>query len=242
MSWRGTVSEAERPDDENPYWISFSDMMAGLLILFVLACLVLILELANTKDSVSDELEKLQKAEEVRSEILEEIRLDLEKLGIRIEESENNSVLHIPTDELNFRSNSHQIPQNSRSRAVDIGQILFKRLSFSNRTEYLDTVFIEGHTDSRRSKRDGGNWALSSRRSVSLWQLWEDGLPVGERLSELRNHSDQALFSVSGYADTRRRVEQESSDSDYEKNRRIDVRITVKRPTVEELRSIQSKL
>ena len=57
MSWRGTVSEAERPDDENPYWISFSDMMAGLLILFVLACLVLILELANTKDSVSDELE-----------------------------------------------------------------------------------------------------------------------------------------------------------------------------------------
>ena len=32
-------------DEENPYWISFSDIMSGLLIVFILAALALILEL-----------------------------------------------------------------------------------------------------------------------------------------------------------------------------------------------------
>ena len=242
MSFRTFAADSLRADDENPYWMSFSDMMAGLLILFVLACLVLILELANTKSEVSEEIVKLQKAEAVRSAILDEIRIELDKLGIRVQESENSSVLHIPTDELNFRTNSHQIPELSKPKAVAIGQILFERLSVEGRTKYLDTVFVEGHTDSRKSKRDGGNWALSSRRSISLWQLWEKSLAPDGRLSTLSNHTDEALFSVSGYADTRRRVDEEIDELDYKKNRRIDVRITIKRPTIEELRSIAAKL
>ena len=38
-------SRSQTPvDDENPYWISFSDIMSGLLVIFVLASLALILQ------------------------------------------------------------------------------------------------------------------------------------------------------------------------------------------------------
>ena len=49
-------------DDENPYWISFSDIMAGLLVIFILASLVLILELMVTRQLVQDNIDGLKEA------------------------------------------------------------------------------------------------------------------------------------------------------------------------------------
>mgnify|MGYP003667330882 FL=1 len=38
-------------DEENPYWMSFSDLMSGLLVIFILAAVALIIELTQkTKD------------------------------------------------------------------------------------------------------------------------------------------------------------------------------------------------
>lgn len=66
-------------DEENPYWISFSDIMSGLLILFILASMALILELMQTRAKVSDAIEEIAKAEKVRQDILHEIRSELLK-------------------------------------------------------------------------------------------------------------------------------------------------------------------
>lgn len=226
-------------DDENPYWISFSDIMAGLLVIFILASLVLILELMVTRQLVQDNIDGLKEAVEARNRIMTEIKGELAEKGILVELSDNKEVLHIPEEALTFVSNKSQIQDQYQSNVYEIGKVLYERITFANRnTKYLDTIFVEGHTDAQRSYKQGGNWRLSTDRAISIWRYWMENLPENMLLEDLDNHNAQKLFSVSGYSKTRRLVEDELTASDREKNRRIDIRITVKEPTITVLQKV----
>ena len=120
---------------------------------------------------------------------------------------------------------------------VDQYQLLFRAS--------LDTVFIEGHTDSFRIKfgkyKDRGNWGLSTDRAITVWKLWSENedLKLTPALNSLMNHSGESLFSVSGYAATRRVQLIEQTKNQRGQNRRIDIRFTVKKPSIEDLEKIK---
>ncbi len=224
------------PQTDNPYWMSFSDMMSGMLIIFILVCIALLLKLSQMKEDVSKSIEELNKANMVRVEILNEIQKELERQGITVLIAENHTVIRIPTDTLNFDSNSDAI--KDKETAKIIGYYLKKAIIKDRRWEYLETVFVEGHTDSKAtSDYHGGNWGLSAQRAISLWKVWNENPDPDsglKELNELTNTSGERLFSVSGYADTRRVKTPEITESDYRENRRIDIRFTTKQPSIEE--------
>jgi hypothetical protein len=60
-------------------------------------------------------------------------------------------------------------------------------------------------------------------------------------MGTLKNANGKNLFSVSGYAATRRYQEIEETPEQRAKNRRIDIRFTIKRPTILELEKIRSE-
>ena len=41
-------------DEENPYWMSFSDMMSALLVIFILASVILILQLMEIQQELKE--------------------------------------------------------------------------------------------------------------------------------------------------------------------------------------------
>ena len=230
---------AIRVDDENPYWISFSDIMSGLLIIFILAALALILELTQTRMRIDEAIKDLIKAEEVRKEILEEIKTALAKKYIFVIISEDSSVIHINDQILSFDTDRAEISSDVevQNRLLEIGKALHEAITKDDRQGYLDTIFVEGHTDHRRSYRYrelGGNWTLSTLRAISVWRFWEDELPESSQLTAVKNYDDELLFSVSGYAATRltqRDIEDRAdlNDQQLRANRRIDLRFTLKR-------------
>ena len=65
MKTLGSSRSGAPVDEENPYWISFSDIMAGLLVIFVLAAVALILELEQKRDEWDKTIAQIAKAEEV---------------------------------------------------------------------------------------------------------------------------------------------------------------------------------
>ena len=235
-----TKNDTARADEENPYWISFSDIMAGLLIIFILASLILIVELLETREQVDSNIASIIEAEEARGAILREIRDELERKNILIEISDNESVLRIPNDLLAFETDRYSIPQSRKIRNIvyEIGRVIYERVTHEERWQYLDTIFVEGHTDSRRSYREMGNWGLSAYRAISIWNYWLDSLPDDMRLEDLVNHENEKLFSVSGYAETRPVVEKQLTEADYVKNRRIDIRFTIRKPGKEDFRNV----
>ena len=156
--------------------------------------------------------------------------------------AENHTVIRIPNDVLGFRSGKFSIDDRYLETARKIGEVLAVVIQKENRVDYLDTIFIEGHTDNRAfwGAPGKGNWGLSTFRAISLWEYWGEAIDKDMALYDLRNHEGQPLFSVSGYADTRPVTEVQNEESDYELNRRIDIRITIRRPDAEDYEKVKS--
>lgn len=237
-------------DEDNPYWMSFSDMMSALLIIFILASVVLIMELMEIQDELAQQQQdfeqqvlELQQAEEIRRTILHETAELLQSRGIQVRVSENDTVLSIPNDVLGFGTAEFEVSPEYQATALEIGEVLSEVIRKDNRIDYLDTIFIEGHTDNRplRGIMGKGNWGLSSFRAISLWQLWTDRLVQDASLSELANQDGKLLFSVSGYGPTRPVTEEQETEDQLSANRRIDIRFTIRRPGSAEYRRISEK-
>jgi len=234
--------------EDNPYWISFSDLMSALLVVFILAAVALMIELTQTQEEVAKDIEQLQNAEQARKDILTEVRDELRTQDIVVEIADNDSVLRIPQSTLTFASDSYELStdESARSAVKAIGMALHAALnrpfdpSKNNlmRFDYLDTIFIEGHTDSLRTQRVKGNWGLSAFRAISLWDFWTQDLQVTPDFDAMTSATGQKLFSVSGYAQTRRIQLDEVTPEQRQQNRRIDLRFTVKRPSIAELKAV----
>lgn len=217
--------------------MSFSDLMSALLVIFILATVALIIELTQKSEKIDASIQELQRAEEARRNILLDIKDDLAKQNIIVEIVENDTVLRIPESTLSFGSAKDTLPEDERTQTevAAIGDALHKAITKEERWKYLDTVFVEGHTDSVDIwYRGKGNWGLSTDRAVSIWKVWQEKNTLLPKLNELKNFNGQLLFSVSGYADTRRVDLVEKSEAQRARNRRIDIRFTVKKPKLED--------
>lgn len=238
-------------DEENPYWMSFSDIMSALLVIFILASVILILQLMEIQKKLKErevqfeqELVELKKAEQVRRTILDEAVEALRKRGIKVEVSENHTVLSIPNDLLGFDTGAYDIHAAYQARALEIGKVINEVISREDRVEFLDTIFIEGHTDNRplQGFMGKGNWGLSTFRAISLWQFWGSALSPDEQLARLTNKDGKPLFSVSGYGETRPAVADQRTEDDFKRNRRIDIRFTIRRPDSAQYEQVRERL
>jgi flagellar motor protein MotB len=210
-----TKRRRQEQAEENPFVLSFSDLMAGLLAIFILALIVTMLELQKRKEELLREQEKikitlvelidsLQEIQTLQANIasalegvsqressltamLEGIREDLKERGVEVLVAENGSVLRIPEQGLSFALGRYDIPPAFEPNATAIGQALAHALEQEENRRILDTVFIEGHTDAVQNSREMGNWGLSTYRAIALWNYWT--LKPGElvRMKDFHN-------------------------------------------------------
>ena len=227
------------PQADNPYWMSFSDMMSGMLIIFILVCITLLFKLSQMVEQVTANVEELRTSSRVRSAILEDIYNLLAEQGIEVIINEDQTILRIPEESFHFKTGEFAIQEELRSTAEKIGRAIHTAITRDKRWQYLDTVFVEGHSDSRKAPNYRmGNWELSALRAISLWQFWTEETDYGASMKELRNREGKLLFSVSGYAATRRVAEVEDSEDAMRKNRRIDIRFTTRQPSIMEMQDV----
>lgn len=228
--------------------MSFTDLMAALLFVFILAAVALMLQLVQAQESLaaqteefSSQVSNLRQAEDMRSEMLVEIKDELKAQGIEVIVSQNGSVISIPSELLGFDSASYEIEDEYEDVSLAIGTAIAGAVQRDDRAQYLDTVFVEGHTDNANySGLEGtGNWGLSTFRAISLWRLWEDQLPASSQLADLSGPEGQPLFSVSGYGPTRPTSEDQTTETGAAANRRIDIRFTIMRPDSSVLEEIE---
>jgi hypothetical protein len=119
--------------EDNPYWISFSDLMSALLVIFILSAVALIIELTQRTNEIDKSIKEIQKSEQIRFEVLQDIKSELEKTNIKVEISENHSVLRIPEETLSFTSGSEKISRDKHTQkiVIEIGSIKVTALNTS---------------------------------------------------------------------------------------------------------------
>jgi chemotaxis protein MotB len=219
------MSDDNRSADESGYWISLSDLLAGMLIIFILTLCYAVLDYAEDRDKLQEVQKKLSESLELRSQILQAIADSLHSRDseIVIAVDTVRGAILLPEGVL-FGSGQARLSSRGIQTLEVLGPVIYDILIQEQFTGQVETIFVEGHTDDRPISTKlqrifASNWELSSQRAINAWRA----LRSSAKLDSLRNHSGQQLFSCSGYADSRPVLEGDSPEV-RRRNRRIDLR------------------
>ena len=210
-------------DDDPSIWISISDLMAGLLIIFILTLTYFILSYTEKTDYIS-------KNQSLKEKVLKDIKEQMESKGFNVKLDEEQWVLRL--DLPLFNSCGVDLKNEGKRTIEALGQVMYTEFIKNEYKNSIETVFIEGHTDAAKIKKGGkckyiSNWELSAQRAINTWVGMKDYEP---RLKKLKNFKKEKLFSVSGYGETRPLNKKWSQRA---LNRRIDIRIAMNPPSIE---------
>jgi len=213
------------PEAEQSYLASAADLMIGLLFVFIIMVAFLALQKKAEQEARAGDRDPRGS---VTVAIGEEIRKTLPSVKI----DPTSGVITLPEDLL-FDLGSFEL----KSTAVDQLEVTSQKLTevlrcfVSNQKSKqpcpvnpygheIETIFIEGHTDSIPMIRPGGNILLSLNRAISV----NRALVQGTKLADFRNRDDHPIFSYSAYAESRPLIKENPADG---RNRRVDLRIVL---------------
>lgn len=236
--------------EEENYFVSMTDLMVGLVFVFI----ILLMYFALQFQEVTDELTG---ANQTRTEILEQLQQTLRERGVEVVIDRENGILRLP-DSILFDSGQSQLKPQGR---VNVGLLadalrdvlpcysrgLESRASCPNSQHLIDSVYIEGHTDSDRYTGAGGlrdNWDLSVVRATNTFRALAEFEPDLVNLCAPRQDRCEPILSVSGYGPQRPVPGNWGTDDDRkQRNRRIDLRIIMIAPDSGEVRqAVENRL
>jgi chemotaxis protein MotB len=267
-----SAAVAGEGEGEN-YFVAMTDMMVGVLFIFILALVTFALDFRRTTDAqetalkvaqeVAIKLEALQEevkshmtylsgTQRERAKLLGDIQSQLAVEGLAVQVDETSGVVRLTEESVRFASGSAALTDRNRDNLGKIARILERVLPgyMSCRvaerrscdradSAVLDTLFIEGHTDT--TGKDNENWLLSTERAVNTYR---ELIAVAPSLRSMRNQRSQEVISVSGYSSTRP-IDAHSTREAWEANRRIDLRFvmeTDRRPNLERMLRVTEEM
>ncbi len=209
------------------FFTSVTDLLVGVIFLFILLLMVFALNLQKAKNE-----KPVITTEEVRANILYEIERRMKERGTPVMLDLSNGVVRLP-ESLLFDSGQWTLLLEGQKAVESLAVVMQEILpcaaestspcQWEKQPVMLDTVLIEGHTDSRPFNSPQGftNWELSAFRSIAVYKSMMFAAPDLEQTIMNPNH--QPLVGVSAYADRRPAVTYA-----LDPNRRIDVRFTMR--------------
>lgn len=217
--------EPSSGEGEQSYLASAADLMIGLLFVFII--MVAFLALQKKAEQEAREGDRDPRGT-VTLAIGNEIKNTLNTVKI----DPASGVITLPEDLL-FDSGSSFLKETAVQRlgetSTKLSDVLKcfvanKRVAEKCKNNpfghEIETIFIEGHTDSRPMNREGGNTKLSLDRAISV----NNALVQGTSLVDYKNHQGHPIFSYSAYAENRPLIKNDPTDG---RNRRVDLRIVL---------------
>jgi chemotaxis protein MotB len=224
---------------EDSYLASLSDLMVGLLFIFIIILMAFALNLREAESEHNQVVDHLTNNSAVQKSILHNIEQKLQQQGVLVHVDAENGVLRL-SEALLFDSGQASFrPEGQkaiRALALILAEILpcyalapmgERPINCVDSGANLEAVFIEGHTDARPiigSEQFPNNWSLSFARAFNTYNALIQEVP---NLDKLQNSHRQALISISAY-EARRPVAPDPKDP---QNRRIDLRFLMSAPS-----------
>lgn len=221
---RRRTLQVDAPAQDN-FTISISDLMSGLLAIFILVLSYFILNFSQVTT-------QLTQNDVTRAELLRFMQEELEREGIKVTIDDEHGILRIP-DGVLFDPGLADVKPQGRVVIQKLGKVLETALEAEQFKGRVETIFIEGHTDNVPINNGifPSNWELSTKRAINTWLTMSGANP---NLTTLKNDQGELIFSVSGYADTRP-IADNTTEEGRRANRRIDIRFSMSPPTKEDM-------
>lgn len=234
------------------YFASMTDLMLGLLFVFIIMLMAFALNLHEAERKMSSATRELSEAHEARREMLHDIASLLQgHLPVTVDEE--NGTLQLGSDILFPKGSAETYPDalpklRTLGAALDLvlpcyavaGDGRLPARCAAKHKGRLEAVYIEGHTDTApiRTSHFQNNWELSAARaSETLDALIESSGALGE----LKNDRGERLIGVSGYGEYRP-VDRTATEEGMKKNRRIELRFIMVSPESPELSRLKQEI
>jgi chemotaxis protein MotB len=229
--------------EEENYFVSMTDLMVGLVFVFI----ILLMYFAMQFQDVTDELTGASKT---RTEILEQLQQTLKERGVEVVIDRQDGVLRLP-DSILFDSGQSALKPEGRNSVAHLADALNDVLpcysqgvrrssSCPNSKHLIESVYVEGHTDSDRYAGSGGlrdNWDLSVVRATNTYRALIDFKPSLSVLCAPKGERCDPVLSVSGYGPQRPVPDSTGTEQEQKaRNRRIDLRLIMMTPDTGEAR------
>ena len=230
----------DHPVEEENYFVSMTDMMVGLVFIFIIILMYYALQFRNVTDQLAG-------ADQTREEILSDLKQNLKLKGVIVEIDHQNGILRLP-DAILFDPAQDELKPEGKIKIKHLAEALWEVLpcytdsmsnGISSRAKckpnikhHIESFYIEGHTDQDRMNgniRIKDNWDLSVNRATNTYRelIYSDNRL--ETLCALKGDRCEPILSVSGYGD-KRPLSRGASDAAKSRNRRIDLRIIMIKP------------
>lgn len=209
------------------YLASSADLMIGILFIFIIMVVYLAMEIKRIQATEG------KAADPVRS-LVGELGTRLKSKGVEVQLDPDSGVIALPADALFDTGRS--VPRESGIDAISktnsvlsevipcyVGSASYgdaRCAGMNTRSVKLETVMVEGHTDSDQYASDPNkNWHLGLDRARYIFRMFGDG-----DLGRLKNDKGQPLLGVSSYADSRPSKLENDSPDPKAKDRRVELR------------------
>lgn len=201
-----------RDEPEKPFWISFSDLMSALMVLFLVAMSVALLAVTKT-------VTEAERAEADRKNELEQLLSQVEEAarqfpGVSVDR--NRNVIDFRERAL-FDTGSHQLKAD---QAVLLRQFVPKVLAIARNhlgQKWLKRIVVEGFTDQRGTYLFNLNLSLQRSQRV-LCALLNSPSPDEVSMTPDEQEQIRELFLVGGYSFN-------SAKPSLQESRRIEFRL-----------------
>ena len=203
------------------YNLSLSDLMAGLLAIFIIVLCYTALHLQTLVDQYASSNIK-------RAELVNAVRDDLQAKNIVVNVDADKGEIHIP-ENLLFASGSADLGPDGMTVVRELTVSILGHVKDKEHYGQVGTIYIEGHTDNQpiHNAQFNSNWELSAQRAITTYQVMRYYYP--NDMDTMSNERGERMFSSAGYTDTRP-IGDNTTEEGRQANRRIDIRIVMLPP------------
>ena len=170
-------------DEGTSYWLSYSDMMAALLLIFVLIISLTMMqakrqyeekeqELAKNQQQIEEQKEQIKSQQEqldkiigIRGELIEALRNEFEGSDLKVSVDPQTGAIEFDSHVL-FDSGKYDIKESGAEFLDAFLPRYFNVLLSEGFRDFVSEIIIEGHTDSNSSYMY--NLEISQQRALSV--------------------------------------------------------------------------
>jgi chemotaxis protein MotB len=249
------IEEDTGGDEGENYFVSMTDMMVGVLFIFIIMLMSFALDLRKSTDAkvdslkviqeVADKLDILEKqvrqevgrlddAGQRRRDLLKEIQSQLKSEGLSVKIDEANGVLRLTEDSVRFAPSRADLVGKNKENVVKIAHALGRVLPKYARCRKGPASTCDDASGATLETFFIEGHTDSTGEDAMNWQLstaranstYQEIIATVPALRELLNRRMEEIISVSGYAATRP-LDLENTPQAWARNRRIDLRFVM---------------
>ncbi len=158
--------------DENPFSLSLGDLMAGLLLIFVLLFSFVMLRLENLMEDRRNDLEQLDEREQIKRLLISRLLKELADFDVEVDP--DTGVIRIKEGIL-FDSDKDELKQDGKEfLRLFIPKYVGVLLTNPDVSEHIAQVIVEGHTDNVGSWDHNLDLSLRRANSVAVYLFTEE--------------------------------------------------------------------